>query len=74
MVSHDRVFDNVVTSVLVFEESGWWSTWAATRIERRGRTLRVAESAASEAPAEAIAPAVRAPLPAVAEAPAKRAG
>ena len=74
VVSHDRAFlDNVVTSVLVFEESGvqeyvgGYEDW-----KRRGRTLRVAESGfASEAPAEAIAPAVTAPLPAVAEAPAK---
>ena len=74
VVSHDRAFlDNVVTSVLVFEESGvqeyvgGYEDW-----KRRGRTLRIAESGfASEAPAEAIAPAVTAPVPAVAEAPAK---
>lgn len=58
IVSHDRAFlDNVVTSVLVFEEGGveeyvgGYGDWAA-----RGRTLRVADSgfavaAAPEAPA-----------------------
>ena len=74
VVSHDRAFlDNVVTSVLVFEDSGvqeyvgGYEDW-----KRRGRALRIAESGfASEAPAEAIAPAVTAPPPAVAEAPAK---
>ena len=74
VVSHDRAFlDNVVTSVLVFEESGvqeyvgGYEDW-----KRRGRALRIAESGfASEAPAEAIAPAVTALPPAVAEAPAK---
>ncbi|MBL6717576.1 MAG: ATP-binding cassette domain-containing protein [Pseudomonadales bacterium] len=74
VVSHDRVFlDNVVTSILVFEEGGvqeyvgGYGDW-----KRRGRTLRVAESGfASEAPAEAIAPAVAPPRPAAAQAPAK---
>ena len=74
VVSHDRAFlDNVVTSVLVFEDSGvqeyvgGYEDW-----KRRGRALRIAESGfASEAPAEAIAPAVTAPPPAAAEAPAK---
>jgi ATP-binding cassette subfamily F protein uup len=74
VVSHDRAFlDNVVTSVLVFEDSGvqdyvgGYEDW-----KRRGRALRVAESGfASEAPAEAIAPAVTAPPPAVAQAPAQ---
>jgi ATP-binding cassette subfamily F protein uup len=63
VVSHDRAFlDNVVTSVLVFEESGvqeyvgGYGDWT-----RRGRTLRVAESGfASEAPAAEAAPAVMA--------------
>ena len=74
VVSHDRAFlDNVVTSVLVFEERGveeyvgGYGDW-----KRRGRTLRVAESGfASEAPAEAIAPGVTAPPPAAAPAPEK---
>jgi ATP-binding cassette subfamily F protein uup len=72
VVSHDRAFlDNVVTSVLVFEEHGveeyvgGYGDW-----KRRGRTLRVAESGfASEAPAEAAAP--PAPPPAAAPAPEK---
>jgi ATP-binding cassette subfamily F protein uup len=72
VVSHDRAFlDNVVTSVLVFEEHGveeyvgGYGDW-----KRRGRTLRVAESGfASEAPAEAAAHA--AAPPAAAPAPEK---
>ena len=80
VVSHDRAFlDNVVTSVLVFEEHGveeyvgGYGDW-----KRRGRTLRIAESGfASEAPAEAAAPtapplaAAPAPEKAQAKAPAK---
>ena len=74
VVSHDRAFlDNVVTSILVFEESGveeyvgGYGDW-----KRRGRTLRIAESGfASEAPAEEAAPAVTAPPPSAAPAPAK---
>lgn len=80
VVSHDRAFlDNVVTSVLVFEEHGveeyvgGYGDW-----KRRGRTLRIAESGfASEAPAEAAAPtapplaASPAPEKAQAKAPAK---
>ncbi len=80
VVSHDRAFlDNVVTSVLVFEEHGveeyvgGYGDW-----KRRGRTLRIAESGfASDAPAEAAAPtapslaAAPAPEKAQAKAPAK---
>jgi ATP-binding cassette subfamily F protein uup len=74
VVSHDRAFlDNVVTSVLVFEEHGveeyvgGYGDW-----KRRGRTLRIAESGfASEAPAEAAAP--TAPPLAAAPAPEKKA-
>ena len=75
VVSHDRAFlDNVVTSVLVFEEHGveeyvgGYGDW-----KRRGRTLRVAESgfaseASAEAAAHAAAPPAAAPAPEKAQA------